>query len=189
MRIATKLLKLKPVEERVGGIALTGYRVVEEKWELREVEDLKPGESVINKLLEIAGEYLVRERSADTFNVLEVETLGQRVVIGEGEALKGSTVISPKPQYLRRVLLVKCFEPTNCKVVYEFRPSSQLLVYEGDLLIHGIDYDFIVVECSEYTRLLFPHELALSKAKVKIGERRKTRSRRGSRKRRKSRGR
>lgn len=70
-------------------------------------------------------------------------------MIGEGETLKGSTATSPKPQYLGRVLLVKCVEPSNCKVVYEFRPSSQLLIYEGDLLIQGIDYDFIVVECSE----------------------------------------
>jgi hypothetical protein len=175
LRIVAKVLKLKRVEEESDRVSLSGFRVESEKWDMREVLGKVEGD-VVSKLLEVAGEYLVKEKSSDSFVLTEVETLGQKVVIGEGGDLGASTVLIPKPQYLRRVLFVKCNEPSSCRTIYEFKPSSQLIVYEGELVPRSLDYDLAIVECSEHTRIVFPQELVLPKPRiVEKARRRKSR--------------
>jgi len=186
LKIATKILKLKQVEEKDNYVSITGFRVEDEKWDVKEVSSEESREKVINKLLEVAGEYMVHEKTSDSLVLIEVETLGQKVVIGEGGDLNASTVLIPKPQYLRRILFVKCTEPTNCRVVYEYKPSSQFIVYEGNLSINNIDYDFIVLEGNEYTRIIYPHELLLPKPKPKIEEKKKKKRRKKSKNQRQS---
>lgn len=182
LKIATKILKLKQVEEKDDNVSITGFRVEDEKWDIKEVDSEESREKVINKLLEVAGEYMVHEKTSDSLVLIEVETLGQKVIIGEGGDLNASTVLIPKPQYLRRILFIKCTEPTNCRVVYEYKPSSQFIVYEGNLSINNIDYDFIVLEGNEYTRIIYPHELLLPKPKPKIEEKKKKKMRKKSKK-------
>lgn len=182
LKIATKILKLKQVEEKDDNVSITGFRVEDEKWDIKEVDSEESREKVINKLLEVAGEYMVHEKTSDSLVLIEVETLGQKVIIGEGGDLNASTVLIPKPQYLRRILFIKCTEPTNCRVVYEYKPSSQFIVYEGNLSINNIDYDFIVLEGNEYTRIIYPHELLLPKPKPKIEEKKKKKRRKKSKK-------
>ncbi len=182
LKIATKILKLKQVEEKDDNVSITGFRVEDEKWDIKEVDSEESREKVINKLLEVAGEYMVHEKTSDSPVLIEVETLGQKVIIGEGGDLNASTVLIPKPQYLRRILFIKCTEPTNCRVVYEYKPSSQFIVYEGNLSINNIDYDFIVLEGNEYTRIIYPHELLLPKPKPKIEEKKKKKRRKKSKK-------
>lgn len=179
LKIVAKVLKLKQKKESDQALTISGYYVEEEKWNMHDVE-VDPS-SIVNKLLEVAAEYTTRERKEDTFTLTEVETTGMRVAIGESTNISSSTIIVPKPTYLRRIVFYKCNEHGNCSPVYEYRPKSQLIVYEGDLGVSGIDYDFAVVECSDITRVIFPHELIQSRVKStedgkKRKRRRKTRS-------------
>lgn len=184
LRIATKVLKLATRSEKDGPVLVSGYYVNEEKWETREIPgDIK--EDGITKLLEVAAEYTVKERDSSEFLLVEVEAPGLRVVLGESGQLAASTVITPKPSYLRRMLFVKCVDSSNCKVVHEFKPSSQLMVYEGSIEVKDIDYDFIVVECGDHVRIVFPHELMQPRVKQKTPKskrKRKKRKKRASKK-------
>ncbi|MEM1816508.1 MAG: hypothetical protein QW432_03900, partial [Desulfurococcaceae archaeon] len=66
MNVIVKVLKLFPKIEDNGVVGISGYIIREEKWALREI----PGNmqvDVIDRLLEVAAEYNVKERSPDAF--------------------------------------------------------------------------------------------------------------------------
>ncbi|MEM4570543.1 MAG: hypothetical protein QXE66_04465 [Desulfurococcaceae archaeon] len=179
MNVIVKVLKLFPKIEDTGVVGISGYIIREEKWALREI----PGNmqvSVIERLLELAAEYNVKERSPDAFTLSEVEAPGLRVVLGDGGRFESSTVLTPKPSYLRRMVFVKCDDVSNCKAVYEFKPRSQLIVYEGSISVSNLDYDLIVLECDDHARVLFPHELSQPRVKHVVKKARKKRKRKPS---------
>lgn len=179
MNVAVKVLKLSPKIEDDGVVSISGYNVREEKWILREIPS-NTQVNVIDKLLEVAAEYSVKERSPDTLTLSEVETPGLRVVLGDGGQFNPSTVLTPKPSYLRKMIFVKCNDTSNCNIVYEFKPTSQLIVYEGSINTGNIDYDFIVLECDDHVRVLFPHELSQPRVKQMTKRARKKRKRKSS---------
>lgn len=184
MEAMIKVLKLIPVEVGDGIVTMSGYRVHEEKWDFRIIPNTNKPNIVADKLLEIAAEYVVKERAPGVFTLSEAEIPGSRIVLGEGLNTKSLTVLVPKPSYLRRVLFIKCNEGSGCQPIYVYRPTSQLLVYEGYIIVNNSDlkYDFIVLECDDYIRVLLPHELNLPRTKDKalrkhVKKRRKKKSR------------
>lgn len=165
MKAIVKVLKLAPVNEKDDTVSISGYIVNEEKWEFRELSS-DAQHALIDRLLEMAAEYVIKERSLHMFTLSEAETPGLRVMLGDGELPETSTVLTPKPSYLRRVLFVKCEETSNCKVVHVFRPSSQLIVYEGSMSIDSsLDYDFVILDCDDHIRVIFPYELSQSRVR------------------------
>ncbi|MEM4718176.1 MAG: hypothetical protein QXE81_05400 [Desulfurococcaceae archaeon] len=174
MRIIAKVLKLRQKSEENSLISVTGYYVEEENWNTHEIGEEVT--SIINKLLEVAAEYTTKEREESIMVLTEVETTGMRVIIGESNGIEASTVLVPKPSYLRRILFYKCDQHGTCKTIHEFRPGSQIILYEGSLNTAKIDFDFAILECGEFTRVLFPHELVQPKAKTRETRRRKRRS-------------
>lgn len=176
MNVVVKVLKLSPKIEDNGVVSISGYNVREEKWVLREIPS-STQVNVIDRLLEVAAEYNVKERSPDVFTLSEVEAPGLRVVLGDGGRMNSSTVLTPKPSYLRKMTFVKCSDANDCKAVYEFKPGSQLIVYEGSINTGNINYDFIVLECDDHVRVLFPHELSQPKVKQVTKKARKKRKR------------
>lgn len=172
MNVIVKVLKLSPKMESNHMVGISGYNVREEKWILREIPS-NVQVNLIDKLLEVAAEYSVKERNPDTLTLLEIETPGRRVVLVDGGRFSSSTVLTPRPSYLRKATFVKCNDANNCKAVYEFKPCSQLIVYEGSINAGNMDYDFIVFECDDYVRVLFPHELFQPKVKHKARKKRK----------------
>ena len=172
MQIILKVELLEPVLESDSNVRLGALRINKELWNPIEADSAKVA---VDSLLEIAAENIVKHRSADKLVLVSVEAPGLRVVLGENLLRGSSTVLSPKPSYLRRVLFVK-YKNGKCEVVHEFRPKSQLLVYEGSIeLIQNIDYDFIIFECEDYKRVLLPHELLLSVVKSEVRKAKKTR--------------
>jgi len=194
LKIVAKVLKLQQKEDGDSNVTVSGYYVEEEKWDMRELAEENLDKDVITKLLEVAAEYMVKERASNEFLLTEVETTGLRVMLGEGGRFESSTVLIPKPSYLRRILFAKCQGENNCTVVYEFKPSSQIILYEGTLAVKNIDFDLAILECGDHVRVLFPHELVQPRTKLreKSVRKRKTRRKRkkkksSSRKKRKSR--
>lgn len=180
MKAIVKVIKLAPVNEKDNTVSISGYVVNEEKWEFRELSN-DAQRALIDRLLETAAEYIVKERNFNTFTLSEVETPGLRVMLGDGELGEASTILIPKPSYLRRVLFVKCEETSNCKVVHIFRPSSQLIVYEGSISINSdMNYDFVILDCDDHIRVIFPHELSQPRVRQvtrKAGKKRKKKKR------------
>jgi len=172
MQIILKVELLEPVSESDSSVRLGALRINKELWNPIEAGSAKV---TVESLLEIAAENIVKHRSTDRLVLASVEAPGLRVVLGEN-LLKGSfTVLSPKPSYLRRVLFIKC-KNGKCEIVHEFRPKSQLLVYEGSIeLIRNIDYDLVIFECEDYRRVLLPHELLLPAVKSEVKKTRKSR--------------
>jgi hypothetical protein len=176
MRVISKIELLEQVTESDTTVRLEALRVDREMWNPIEVEG---GRATLEDLVEIAAENIVKYRAGDKVLLVSVEAPGLRVILGDNSLKKTSTVLSPKPSYLRRVLFVKCREGGNCGVIYEFRPSSQLVVYEGSIeLLKNIDYDFIVLECDDYKRILLTHELSMSVVKSEVKKTRKKRRKR-----------
>lgn len=183
LKIAAKILRLRRKEDKDDAVELSGYYVEEEKWDVKELSEENFDKDTITKLLEIAAEYLVMDRSSGAFVLTEVETTGLRVTLGEGGQFEASTILVPKPSYLRRILFAKCHSTNNCTIVHEFRPSSQIIVYEGTLMTKNLDFDLAIIECGDHVRIIFPHELI--QPKVKLQEkpaRRKTRRKRKKKK-------
>jgi hypothetical protein len=170
LQVAVKLLKLKPVTLSDGTITLTAYEVDEEKWDLRDVG--KKQGALIDTLLEIASEYIIKERQPGRFTLAEVEAPGLRVILGDGEAGAGSTIIVQKPSFLRKIILVKCAE-ASCKSLHEFKPTSQVIVYDGSISVTRYDFDFLIVECEDSVRAVMPSELALPSVKSSTAKKQK----------------
>jgi hypothetical protein len=175
MRVISKIELLEQTAEGNSDIRLEALRVDKELWSPIEAMSSKV---TVEDLLETAAENIVKYRVSEKVLLVSVETPGLRVILGDNSLKKTSTILSPKPSYLRRVLFVKCRDGGNCGVIYEFRPSRQLVVYEGAIeLLKSIDYDFIILECDDYKRILFPHELSMPavKSEVKKTKRRRRR--------------
>ncbi|MEM4661221.1 MAG: hypothetical protein QXQ73_00870, partial [Desulfurococcaceae archaeon] len=89
MNVIVKVLKLFPKIEDNGVVGISGYIIREEKWALREIP-ANMQVDVIDRLLEVAAEYNVKERSPDAFTLSEVEAPGLRVVLGDGGRFESS---------------------------------------------------------------------------------------------------
>jgi len=173
MQIISKIEMLDHVAESNGIIRLEALRVGREIWNPIEAGNVK---ITIDDLVEIAAENLVKYRDSEKTLLVTVETPGLRVIHGGNPVKKASTVLSPKPSYLRRILFIKCRDSVNCDVIYEFKPKIQLVVYEGSIeLLKNIDYDFIILECEDYKRVLFPYELSIPAIKDQAKKPRKKR--------------
>lgn len=174
MQVAVKLIKLIPVKIEDNALSLSAYRVSEERWELHDVSGEGRG---VDSLLEVASEYLVRERSNEALVLVEVEGLGLKVLIGETLLSRGGTIISQKPSYLRRILVFKCDQTGKCSPKYEFSPKTQVVVYDGELVVKDLDFDFLVLECEDAQRIILPHELVLPHVRIETGKKRRGRRR------------
>lgn len=174
MQIAVKLIKLTPDKLEDDVLIISAYKVSEERWELREVN--KEGRGV-DSLLEVASEYIVKERSSESLLLVEVEGLGLKVLIGETLLTRGGTIISQKPSYLRRVLLFKCNGTGRCSPKHEFSPRTQVIVYDGELVVKDTDFDFLVVECEDTSRIVLPHELVLPQVRVETSKKKRSKRR------------
>lgn len=177
----TRVLKLSTKLQEDPAVTITGYHVDEEKWEALEVPNGVAKAEIIDKLIEIAAERVIKERASGAFILAEVETPGLRVVLGDGGQDSGLAVISPKPSYLRRILLVKCREAERCEAIHEFKPSSQMIIYDGVLEVRDRGYDFAIIEGEDDTRVVFPHELVQPKVRERR-QRKKKRKRSGRKK-------
>ncbi|MFZ8783315.1 MAG: hypothetical protein ACO2OR_04960 [Desulfurococcaceae archaeon] len=176
MKVISRIELLEPVLESSGSIRVKVLRVAKELWSPLEAGSAK---ITIDNLVEVAAENVVKHRSPEKLVLASVEAPGLKVILGEN-LLKGAlTVLSPKPSYLKRILFVKCESSEKCSIVYEFRPSSQVLVYEGLIEVsQSINYDFIILECEDYKRIMLPHELMLPPVKSEVEKTKKARRRR-----------
>ena len=178
LQVAVKVLKLKPLVVGDNYVELSAYIVDSEKWELR--EETVEGTKTIDKLLEVASEYLVKERPMETGMVLvETESPGLRVVLGEERQVSATTIMFPKPTYLRKIVLYKC-KDSKCNVIHTFKPEGQLVVYDGSIRVKTPDFSFLVIECEDLSRVVFPHELSLPlvKTEAEVKKHRKRRKKR-----------
>ncbi len=188
MQVASRIELLEQVFESDSCVRVGALRIVEELWSIHEVNAAR---ITINELVEVGAENIIKYRTSGKVLLVTAEIPGLRVVLGENTLKNTSTIISPKPSYLRRLLFVKCRGSVKCEVVYEFKPRSQVLVYEGSIeLLKSIDYDFIILECEDYRRVILRHELTLPVIKNAIKtNRRKKKKQRTRTKRRRRRGR
>jgi hypothetical protein len=183
MRAVSKRIDLTPFVENDGVLSAILYKP-EESWSEVEVE------GDVNSMLSTAGNILSSNPPAEgRLRFVEVEAPGLKVVIGEGVANGVETILSPYPSFLRSIKLVKV-EGETPRVVHEFKPGQPSIVYDSALILwKKLEYDLILVETSEGTRILFPHELLLErvKAETKGRRRRRKKAKRAKTSRRKSR--
>jgi len=173
MQVASRIELLEQVFESDSCVRVGALRINKELWSIHEVNAAK---ITIDDLVEVAAENIIKHRTSGKVLLVTAEIPGLRVVLGENTLKNTSTIISPKPSYLRRLLFVKCKSNEKCEVIYEFKPRSQVLVYEGSIeLLESIDYDFIILECEDYWRVILRHELTLPTIKntVKTTRRKK----------------
>lgn len=178
VKVVVKSMKLMDKLESDQRISIRGYSIVEEKWEIRDIENTQISrQDLIKKLIEIAAEYNIKERGLNYFLLTEVESPGLRVLLGDDKGSDRPMYITLKPSYLRRISFVKCIDINQCNVVYEFKPSSQTIVYDGYIDRDNVEFDFAVIECDDHVRILFPHELISPRLKQRSVEKKKRRRR------------
>ena len=167
MKTISKILKLVPETSSNGEVTIGYYVVKEEKWETSEI-NIDSQEKVIDKLIETAAKHLILERDPYTTTLVEVETTGLKVIQSEGGVGENTlTYLSLEPLYLKKILFIKCSEDNTCRVVYEYRPKFQAIIYDGFIEAKNIDYSFIIVETEKYSRIIFPHELVLPRLRLR----------------------
>jgi hypothetical protein len=182
MQVASRIELLEQVFESDSHVRIGALRIDKELWNICEVNATR---ITIDELVEVAAENIIKHRTSGKVLLVTAEIPGLRVILGENALKNVSTIISPKPSYLRKLLFVKCKGSEKCIVVYEFKPRSQVLVYEGAIeLLKNIDYDFIILECEDYKRVILRHELTLPviKNNVKTGRRKRKKQRTKTRK-------
>lgn len=181
-KLIVKKMRLVSRDFEEEGVKLRVYDASEERWEALELK-LRDSSELMNRMIEVAGNEIVREHPSGEYVYVTVEAPGLSVTIGEGEVQEALTLISPRPSSLRRVKLLKADGSGSLRVVKEIKPPGEVLVYDGYLWVpQDISYDLVLVETVDDARVLFPHELILPQ--IKIGETKKRRRGRriGSRK-------
>ncbi|MEM3925970.1 MAG: hypothetical protein QXU13_00040 [Desulfurococcaceae archaeon] len=184
MKVVSKIQLLTPVNINDNGFHLQLYKIEEEKW----IENDVAIENVnTDKLLEIAAKEIVSlmplMKNREGYIFVTTESPGLSVTIGEGNPPKTETIISPKPEHLRRILFIRYDSTGNTRTVYEYRPSMESVVYDGYIsLPSNVQYDIILIETSDNTRILLPHELYMPSIKTLSKPARKIRSKRRRRK-------
>ncbi|WP_440059630.1 hypothetical protein ACSU1N_00275 [Thermogladius sp. 4427co] len=170
MKAILKLIDFKPRVSSDGVISVLLYEL-SESWREAEVDNN------IDSLIALAGNTLsTNPPEANSYRFVEVEAPGSKVVIGEGGVEGVETVLIPVPGYLRSIKFIKV-SGENPVVVHEFKPDSTSIVYDSTLSFNKqLDYDLILVETSELSRIIFPHELLLER--VRVGEKKARKKRR-----------
>jgi len=175
LKLIVKSFKLTPFNEESDLLSMKLLEQSDEDWAELDL-DLDPregnGGKLLEKMLEIAGNKLTtwmsREGKDDSYKFVGVEAPGASTIIGEGSVAGVETLLAPKPTPLIRVRLVKVEGNEKYRVIHEFKPSRESIVYEGAILVKDpkLDYDLILVETPEDTRILLPHELVLPPLKL-----------------------
>jgi hypothetical protein len=182
LKFIVKLNQLNPVETGDEFLKLRVYNLVNEDW--FEVEQDASGSKIMDKMLEIAQNTIVKHKPENNYLFVTVESPGLLLTIGEGE-VTSETLISPKPTTLKAVRLYKLDSEGKPVLVHEYKPPGEVFVYDGFLSIPAtMNYDFIVVETSEDSRPIFPSEIVLPPVKelVKTERKRRKSARRKARK-------
>lgn len=169
-----KVVDLVPMSVDDGSARALLFTPEEKAWD--EVE----AEPSLEKLMAVAANTLAHDPPpGGAFRFVEVEAPGLRFVLGEGAVSGTETVLSPLPTHVKSIKFVK-MEGEKPVIVHELKPSGLAIAFEGGLALKGGgEFDLVIVEGAELTRLLFPHELLLER--IKAGEK-KARRRRKSRK-------
>jgi len=183
LKFIVKLNQLNPVETGDGLLKLRVYNLVNEDW--FEVEQEVSGSSIMDRMLEVAQNTIVKHKPENNYLFVTVESPGLLLTLGEGEAVSSETIISPKPTTLKAIRLYKLDPEGKPVMVHEYKPPGEVFVYDGFISIPAtISYDFIVVETSEDLRPIFPNEIVLPPVKesVKTRKRKRKSARRRARK-------
>jgi len=182
LKFIVKLNQLNPVETGDGSLKLRVYNLVNEDW--FEVEQDVSGSNIMDRMLEVAQNTIVKHKPENNYLFVTVESPGLLLTIGEG-GVSSETLISPKPTTLKAVRLYKLDSEGKPVLVHEYKPPGEVFVYDGFLSIPAtMSYDFIVVETSEDLRPIFPNEIVLPPVRelVKTERKRRKSARRKTRK-------
>ncbi|QOR94940.1 hypothetical protein IMZ38_03275 [Thermosphaera chiliense] len=175
MKFIVKLNQLNPVETGDDFLKLRVYNLVNEDW--FEVEQEVSSSNIMDRMLEVAQNTIVKHRPENNYLFVTVESPGLLLTLGEGETASSETIISPKPTTLKAVRLYKLDQEGRPVLVHEYKPPGEVFVYDGFVSIPAtMSYDFIVVETSEDWRPMFPNEIVLPPVKESVKTRRKRKS-------------
>lgn len=152
-------------------VSVVAYKIVNEEWEK---EKLK-GKLSTDKLLAYAQNIIQRIQNnieSSRFVLVEVEAMGAKAVRGEGGLSNAQTLISPIPQPLKRIILLKKSD-SRLVPVGELDINGEYWVYDSVISATNYDFDAILIETKDYVRILLREELELPKRVKVISEKRR----------------
>ncbi|ACL11128.1 hypothetical protein DKAM_0802 [Desulfurococcus amylolyticus 1221n] len=176
LKLVVKSFELCPFEEESDTVKVRLYTRGDRHWSEAEEPGLnvkeQGNEGLLEKMLEMAGNqltmWMTSEKDSGCYRFIDVEAPGASITLGEGAVKDVETILTPKPSPLMRIRIVKVEEPEKYRVIHEFKPSKESIIYDGFINIKNPDlqYDLILIDTTDDTRILLPHELILSPLKL-----------------------
>lgn len=181
LKALARIIEAVPEEHEIGGTVITLYRWEEKEWVEKR---FRRTANLINNMLNEALRLAYERQPEKGYVFVEIETMGLRVMEGEGNNPDAETILSPIPTTLHKITAYKLPETGEEKAspVNEITLHGQHYVYDGRLVYKEQEQpDLIILETGRGLRVILGEELYLPKTKTPAQKRTAKKKRRKTR--------
>ncbi len=168
-----RIIEAKPREEGLGGVAVTLYDWEEKEWVERR---FRRSERLLLNMINEAARIAYERQPRDGYVFVEIETMGLRVIEGEGDNPGAETVLSPIPSTLHAIELYRATDGEKAEQVERIELHGEHYVYDGKITVEK-QAELILLETGNGIRPILAEELYLPKTKTPPATEKKRRKR------------